>query len=485
MIGWLVKWFEKKKRQYTNAHYLKCVHCGYQIYLRTASFELWPQESIRQWDKRFTVLLCTFCHSTLCTSCIETHACQGLIEDKKEQKIIREQYLKGLDTNTPTKIPDLISLLERRIGIGAYDYEAGERALKSLVQIGKPAVQPIIAALGRKREPMKEPFWEKLLWALGQIRDPIAIDPILSMMKDKNCEWADQEESVKTAVQTVAQIGGVDRLTEAMKDKTNTLRVRQEIAALLGKTGDSKAIGPLISTLEELGSASFDALVMFGDAALNSLSAAMRSEHISIQREACKILGKIGASALEPLILALKHEDSIVREEAVNALWKIRNPKSVEPLIAAMKDYGASVRFQAAKALKSFGWIPSNQEERIIYLTALRNCRELGAMGTPAVKALVSLLRLEGEILYWDDGHPKRILIEMGATGPYKVYYTDHYSVLHARPSSSEWEGPLPESLKECLFCKKQVGGNIEGEFAWVMALGFACTHCRTLFVES
>jgi HEAT repeat protein len=43
---------------------------------------------------------------------------------------------------------------------------------------------------------------------------------------------------------------------------------------------------------------------------------------------------------VEPLIAALKDENSDVRQAAAKALGKIGDPRAVEPLIAALSDEG-------------------------------------------------------------------------------------------------------------------------------------------------
>ncbi|NIO20797.1 MAG: hypothetical protein GTN76_08680 [Candidatus Aenigmarchaeota archaeon] len=55
--------------------------------------------------------------------------------------------------------------------------------------------------------------------------------------------------------------------------------------------------------------------------------------------------------AVEPLIAALKDENSFVRFSVVEALGLIKDPRTVEPLIAALKDEHSFVRFRAAWAL--------------------------------------------------------------------------------------------------------------------------------------
>ena len=55
----------------------------------------------------------------------------------------------------------------------------------------------------------------------------------------------------------------------------------------------------------------------------------------------------------EPLIAALKDEDSRVRWRAANALGRLGDHRAVDPLIATLKDESSLVRRGAADALES------------------------------------------------------------------------------------------------------------------------------------
>jgi len=62
-------------------------------------------------------------------------------------------------------------------------------------------------------------------------------------------------------------------------------------------------------------------------------------------------LGKIGTPAVEPLLAALKDEDSGVRSKAARALGEIKDTRAVEPLISALEDEDPGVRWNVAYAL--------------------------------------------------------------------------------------------------------------------------------------
>ena len=65
-------------------------------------------------------------------------------------------------------------------------------------------------------------------------------------------------------------------------------------------------------------------------------------------------MGYIGAPTVEPLVVALNDRDSYVRQGAVEALGKTKDPRAVEPLISALKSRDSSVRRAAAAAISEF-----------------------------------------------------------------------------------------------------------------------------------
>ena len=62
-------------------------------------------------------------------------------------------------------------------------------------------------------------------------------------------------------------------------------------------------------------------------------------------------LGKIGSSAVDPLIQALQDKDYQVRSRAAYTLGEIEDDRAVEPLIQALSDEEWVVRGNAAEAL--------------------------------------------------------------------------------------------------------------------------------------
>lgn len=71
-----------------------------------------------------------------------------------------------------------------------------------------------------------------------------------------------------------------------------------------------------------------------------------------LRADAAFALGQLGSKeALEPLIEALRDEDTVIRTEAAGALGGVRDSRAVEPLIRALYDPQWEVRSNAALSL--------------------------------------------------------------------------------------------------------------------------------------
>ena len=65
-----------------------------------------------------------------------------------------------------------------------------------------------------------------------------------------------------------------------------------------------------------------------------------------------RALIEIGKPAVEPLIQALKDNNSTVRRRAASALGEIRDARAAESLAQALEDEDKEVRKRAKKALR-------------------------------------------------------------------------------------------------------------------------------------
>jgi len=166
-----------------------------------------------------------------------------------------------------------------------------EAAVERLVEVGEPAVLPLIQAFERDHVGL-------LMRALGRLGDPRAVEPLLAALSQVNPH------------------------------------VRQDAATALGLIGDPQAIGPLIDAFR----------VESGD-----------TEDITAWQNAAQALARLGAPAIEPLIAALADEDWNVRTWSADALGLLGSPQAVGPLISALSDAERQVRIDATVALGKIG----------------------------------------------------------------------------------------------------------------------------------
>jgi HEAT repeat protein len=172
-----------------------------------------------------------------------------------------------------------------------------KKAEAALVEIGKPAVKPLIEALKEENFLVLDCAVE----ALGKIGDAKAVKPLIEVI------YRIMDPSLKF------NIYGFDMvLTKA--------------AEALGKIGEP-AVKPLIEALKHERTKWYaaEALVKIGDArAVKPLLQALKF-YIT---DAPRMLAKIGKPAVIPLMQALKDKDEDVRKAAEAALKKIRAKES-------------------------------------------------------------------------------------------------------------------------------------------------------------
>jgi hypothetical protein len=209
-------------------------------------------------------------------------------------------------------IPGLISALKYP------DMDIQWRAAAALGSLGPDAIQRLIAGLSTRHRSVRLGIIE----ALGEIRDPLAVDPLISCLGDASVE------------------------------------VRWEAALALGEIGDARAVGPLLPGLRDP-----DRYVRYGTAlALGKL----RWAPATGEEEGYRLLGlqdwaglaALGAPAVPALSLALSDRERTIRRRAVEVLGGIGNEAAIPAILRALRDPDEEVRWQAVLAGPRCGIAP-------------------------------------------------------------------------------------------------------------------------------
>jgi len=193
-----------------------------------------------------------------------------------------------------------------------------KKAWKLLVELGEPAVEPLVQAL--KYEDLRT----EAIRVLGEIGHAKAIETLIQLLSNQD-PYTHSE-----AVRALVRIGepAVEHLIQALRD----MDLREGAIGVLEEIGSARAVEPLIRILKDNGKA---------------------------RSKAADALGKIGdVRAVEPLIEALSIGyifDSSVQVHAAGALGKIRDSRAVDPLIHALKDKDTHVQDKAAEVLGKMG----------------------------------------------------------------------------------------------------------------------------------
>jgi HEAT repeat protein len=175
------------------------------------------------------------------------------------------------------------------------------KAAESLIKIGAPSVEPLISVL---QHPDSDVRWKTAI-ALGEIKDPRAIGPLILQLSDT-------DRFVKSRVaHALGMIGA-----PAVRPLIHTLRggdgnLRWGAAIALGRIQDPEAVEPLI--------------------------AALADKYENVRAEAAAALALIGKPAIAPLIRFLKYPEGAGRIEVMNVLGELHASDAIEPLVQMLE----------------------------------------------------------------------------------------------------------------------------------------------------
>lgn len=102
--------------------------------------------------------------------------------------------------------------------------EFKDDATRALVDLGKPAVEKLIIALNNKED--REDFVRKQsIIALGELKDPAAVDPLIAMLQDQ--DWFIRVTAAG-ALEKIGDLRGREAIKLLIKDRDLVVRMRAE-----------------------------------------------------------------------------------------------------------------------------------------------------------------------------------------------------------------------------------------------------------------
>jgi len=201
--------------------------------------------------------------------------------------------------------------------LGEKDRASREAARKALVEIGMPAVKPLIAALKDENINVRA----EAVKALGEIKDPRAADPLIPLLGEEDARL---RADVIDALGKIGSPSAVRHLIVALKDDKH-YRNRARAANALGELKDPKALRPLVDAMLNDGAiqqaSAKAAAAIDSDKALELLKKEIeKGASANAVRNAFLSLRYFGESGADTVLGYLAHQDASVRKEAAQTL---------------------------------------------------------------------------------------------------------------------------------------------------------------------
>jgi HEAT repeat protein len=260
--------------------------------------------------------------------------------------------------------------------------EVGWLAAKALVNIGQPALQPLLEALFSENRTVRL----YATYALGEIREPKAARGVLRMLEDKDPLVVDTAAEALVAIGERSVIPAVTQLLVNAEP-----RVRQRALDVLGGLGDASLAETITSMIsdpdrevvksaitalgktrsvgscvlagrllalpgEDLQDSLRVAFLAMGEPAVACLSSVLESASGEPLVRAIYLLGKLKASdAVGSIIQRLHDPNPAVRRFAAVALTEIGDPRAEEYFVGLLGDRDPALRTYATVGLMSIG----------------------------------------------------------------------------------------------------------------------------------
>ena len=224
-------------------------------------------------------------------------------------------------------------------------------------------ISGLIKALNYRKDPEVR---EKAAEALGELGDPTATEQLLFMLEDEGC---DRGSTVVKALGRIRDHRAVPALISRIKER-DPASCRQELSAL--ENIGQPAVGALLGMLKEKVQNAKQATVL--------IQALERIEGKSVISGLIDLVSPKSPSLIVPL---------------AEALERLAASRAVPPLVTVLKAAPEeSWSAHLAAVLKRMGWQPGDMTEDAALSLAERQWERLAAIGEPAVKLLIPLLRI-------------------------------------------------------------------------------------------
>jgi HEAT repeat protein len=183
----------------------------------------------------------------------------------------------------------------------------------------------VVDALGGRLSDTQSNVRDRSAWALGEIEDATAVEPLLKALHDSD---ARVRARVAWALGEIEHPSAVNGLVAALSDPDTV--VREKSVWALGEIESELAVDGLLPLLQD--------------------------PNATVRRQAAWALGEIEhPGAVDGLSRALVDGDWQVRKTAAWALGEIEDPNAIDALRAAANDSNAEVRRAVAHALSELG----------------------------------------------------------------------------------------------------------------------------------
>jgi len=233
------------------------------------------------------------------------------------------------------------------------------RAIQALVELGDPSTVSLLIEYigldvpeGRYMDPLK---------ALGAIGDPSAVGPIADLQDrfiESHYAYSLLHEDIIKALGNLGPTA-VPPLIKALQHRKCGNGPVCNAARALGDIGDPSAVDALAKMLmtgvSAITEAVVEALGKLGPTAIAPLMREMSRNPQFKNWNAARALSSLAPDSFDPLVAALKHRSPGVRARAAVALGLTGMRSARKPLRAAMKDKNEDVRNEAKKALDWLG----------------------------------------------------------------------------------------------------------------------------------